>query len=73
MHYCPYIIVDHDTSLADGLSAIGSVWVTQQMGVSSIASPKLEAGAEVAGTATVKDRKIAEGHVRLGHLASAHI
>lgn len=70
MQYCPYIVVDQDTSLARGWALgypkkIGSVWVTRSMGVASIASPKLEAGATFAGTVAVKDRRIAEGHVKL--------
>ncbi|MFJ2441500.1 MULTISPECIES: acetoacetate decarboxylase family protein [unclassified Streptomyces] len=70
MHYCPYIIVDQDTSLARGWALgypkkIGSVWVTRSMGVASVASPALGAGGVFAGTVAVKDRRIAEGHVRL--------
>ncbi|UJW83128.1 acetoacetate decarboxylase family protein [Hydrogenophaga sp. SL48] len=70
MQYCPYIVVDQDTSLARGWALgypkkMGSVWVTRSMGVKSIASPGIEAGASFAGTVTVKDRRIAEGHVTL--------
>lgn len=70
MQYCPYIVVDQDTSLARGWALgypkkIGSVWITRSMGVSSIASPKLEPGATFAGTVAVKDRRLAEGHVKL--------
>ena len=76
MQYCPYIVVDQDTSLARGWALgypkkIGSVWVTRSMGVPSIASPKLEAGATFAGTVAVKDRRVAEGHVRLSGLADS--
>ncbi|MBU9480768.1 acetoacetate decarboxylase family protein [Burkholderia multivorans] len=74
MQYCPYIVVDQDTSLARGWALgypkkIGSVWITRSMGVHSIASPKLEAGATFAGTVAVKDRRVAEGHVKLTGLA----
>jgi acetoacetate decarboxylase len=74
MQYCPYIVVDQDTSLARGWALgypkkIGSVWVTRTMGMPSIASPTLEAGATFAGTVAVKDRRIAEGHVKLSGLA----
>ena len=70
MHYCPYIVVDQDTSLARGWALgypkkIGSVWVTRSMGVTSVASPGLGPGAVFAGTVAVKDRRLAEGHVRL--------
>lgn len=70
MQYCPYIVVDQDTSLARGWALgypkkIGSVWVTRSMGVPSIASPRLEPGATFAGTVAVKDRRLAEGHVKL--------
>jgi len=70
MQYCPYIVVDQDTSLARGWALgypkkIGSVWVTRSMGVASIASPGLEPGAAFAGTVAVKDRRLAEGHVKL--------
>lgn len=70
MQYCPYIIVDQDTSLARGWALgypkkIGSVWITRSMGVKSIASPGEEADATFAGTVTVKDRRLAEGHVKL--------
>jgi acetoacetate decarboxylase len=70
MQYCPYIIVDQDTSLARGWALgypkkIGSVWTTRSMGVKSIASPGEEAGSVFAGTVAVKDRRVAEGHVRL--------
>jgi len=74
MQYCPYIVVDQDTSLARGWALgypkkIGSVWITRSMGVSSIASPKLESGAIFAGTVALKDRRLAEGHVKLSGLA----
>jgi len=67
-------VVDQDTSLARGWALgypkkIGSVWVTRSMGVPSIASPKLEVGATFAGTVAVKDRRVAEGHVKLSGLA----
>lgn len=70
MRYCPYIVVDQDTSLARGWALgypkkIGSVWVTRSMGVNSVASPGLAPGAVFAGTVTVKDRRLADGHVRL--------
>ncbi|MEN0135504.1 MAG: acetoacetate decarboxylase family protein [Rhodococcus sp. (in: high G+C Gram-positive bacteria)] len=70
MHYCPYIVVDQDTSLARGWALgypkkIGSVWVTRSMGVTSPASPGLDPGGVYAGTVAVKDRRVAEGHVRL--------
>lgn len=70
MQYCPYIVVDQDTSLARGWALgypkkIGSVWVTRSMGVPSVASPRLESGAVFAGTAAVKDRRVVEGHVTL--------
>jgi hypothetical protein len=41
------------------------VWTTREKGVHSIASPAVAAGSVFAGTAAVKDRRIAEGHVRL--------
>lgn len=74
MQYCPYIVVDQDTSLARGWALgypkkIGSVWITRSMGVASIASPKLEPGATFSGTVAVKDRRLAEGHVTLSALA----
>jgi acetoacetate decarboxylase len=74
MQYCPYIVVDQDTSLARGWALgypkkIGSVWITRSMGVASIASPKLEGGATFAGTVAVKDRRLAEAHVTLSELA----
>lgn len=70
MQYCPYIVVDQDTSLARGWALgypkkIGSVWITRSMGVNSIASPGLEPGSIFAGTVAVKDRRLAEGHIRL--------
>lgn len=70
MQYCPYIVVDQDISMVRGWALgypkkIGSIWVTRSMGVSHIASPALEAGSVFAGTAAVKDRRLAEGHVRL--------
>ncbi|KUM42217.1 MULTISPECIES: acetoacetate decarboxylase family protein [Micrococcaceae] len=70
MQYCPYIVVDQDVSMARGWALgypkkIGSIWVTRTMGVNHIASPALEAGAVFAGTAAVKDRRLAEGHVKL--------
>ncbi|HDS0919652.1 TPA: acetoacetate decarboxylase family protein [Pseudomonas putida] len=76
MHYCPYIIVDQDTSLARGWALgypkkIGSVWVTRTLGVSSIASPLLEAGSVFAGTVSVKDRRLADGHVKITGPADA--
>jgi acetoacetate decarboxylase len=76
MQYCPYIVVDQDTSLARGWALgypkkIGSVWITRSMGVPSIASPSLEVGATFAGTLAVKDRRVAEGHVKLTGLADS--
>ena len=76
MQYCPYIVVDQDTSLARGWALgypkkIGSVWITRSMGVASVASPALEPGAIFAGTVAVKDRRIAEGHVKLTARADA--
>ncbi|MBP0621164.1 acetoacetate decarboxylase family protein [Cupriavidus consociatus] len=70
MQYCPYIVVDQDTSLARGWALgypkkIGSVWVTRTMGVTSVASPAVVHGSTFAGTVAVKDRRIAEGHVKL--------
>ncbi len=70
MQYCPYIVVDQDTSLARGWALgypkkMGSVWITRSMGMPSIASPRLEAGACFAGTVAVKDRRLAEGHITL--------
>ncbi|MNQ33472.1 acetoacetate decarboxylase [compost metagenome] len=70
MHYCPYIIVDQDISLARGWALgypkkIGSVWVTRSLGVTSIASPALERGSFFAGTVAVKDRRLADGHVEI--------
>lgn len=70
MQYCPYIIVDQDTSLARGWALgypkkIGSVWVTRTLGVRSIASPGEEPGSIFAGTVAVKDRRLAEGHVKI--------
>ncbi|SKD04332.1 Acetoacetate decarboxylase [Burkholderia sp. CF099] len=76
MQYCPYIVVDQDTSLARGWALgypkkIGSVWVTRTMGVPSLASPGLETGATFAGTVAVKDRRVAEGNVRLTGIADS--
>lgn len=70
MQYCPYIVVDQDTSLARGWALgypkkIGSVWITRSMGVKSVASPGVEPDSVFAGTVAVKDRRIAEGHVKL--------
>ncbi|WP_454741961.1 acetoacetate decarboxylase family protein [Cupriavidus necator] len=70
MQYCPYIVVDQDTSLARGWALgypkkLGSVWVTRSIGVTSIASPGLQPGGVFAGTVAVKDRRLAEGHVAL--------
>jgi hypothetical protein len=49
MHYCPYIIVDQDTSLARGWALgypkkIGSIWITRSIGVTSVASPGSRSG-----------------------------
>lgn len=76
MQYCPYIVVDQDTSLARGWALgypkkIGSVWTTRSMGVASVASPMLNPGAVFAGTVAVKDRRVAEGHVKLAALANS--
>jgi len=74
MQYCPYIVVDQDTSLARGWALgypkkIGSVWITRSMGVTSVASPGVGPDSIFAGTVAVKDRRIAEGHVKLKALA----
>ncbi|RQO46864.1 acetoacetate decarboxylase [Rhodococcus sp. KBW08] len=70
MHYSPYIVVDQDTSMARGWvlgypKKLGSVWITKSMGVPSIASPSLAPGNVFAGTVAVKDRRLAEGNVRI--------
>ncbi|EOC0263880.1 acetoacetate decarboxylase family protein [Cronobacter dublinensis] len=70
MQYCPWIVVDQDTSLARGWALgypkkIGSVWMTRTLGVLSVASPGLNAGAVFSGTVAVKDRRVAEGYVKL--------
>ena len=74
MQYCPYIVVDQDTSLARGWALgypkkLGSVWITRSMGVASPASPALQPGGIFAGTVAVKDRRLAEAHVELKTLA----
>ncbi len=74
--YCPYILVDQDTSLMRGLiqglpKQIASVWITRAQEVEGAAAPVVGPGGRFGATLAHKERRLAEATVTLAETCPA--